>query len=126
MAKLPPDMRKQNFEEVALGFTEEQAIIEAERCIQCANPTCNAGCPANIDIPRFILAIKERRFKDAIEIIREEDNLPAITGRVCPQEVQCERTCVLSKVRAPIAIGALERFAADYELKAGRTVKLTS
>jgi len=119
MPKQPPEKRAHNFEEVALGYTPEQAIAEAKRCLQCPKPSCEPGCPVEIDIPAFIDAIKEQNFDKAAEILREKNNLPAITGRVCPQEDQCERVCVLSKAGEPVAIGALERFIADYELKRG-------
>ena len=102
-----------------MGLAEEQAIAEAERCLQCSDPKCIEGCPVEIDIPSFIKNIKEGEFDKAIKIIKERDNLPGITGRVCPQETQCETLCVLEKAGEPIAIGALERFAADYELKKG-------
>ena len=116
MNKQPPEKRIKNFNEVALGYDEKDAIIEAKRCLQCANPKCIKGCPVGIDIPFFIKFIKKRDFEKAIEIIKEKDNLPAMTGRVCPQETLCEAFCILPE---PIAIGALERFAADYELKKG-------
>jgi glutamate synthase (NADPH/NADH) small chain len=116
MNKQPPGKRIKNFNEVALGYSEKDAIMEAKRCLQCANPKCIKGCPVGIDIPSFIKFIKEKDFDKAIDIIKEKDNLPAMTGRVCPQETQCEIFCVLPE---PIAIGALERFVADYELKKG-------
>jgi glutamate synthase (NADPH/NADH) small chain len=116
MNKQPPKKRIKNFDEVALGYSERDVIFEAKRCLQCANPKCIKGCPVGIDIPFFIRFIKEKDFGKAIEIIKEKDNLPAMTGRVCPQETQCEIFCILPE---PIAIGALERFAADYELKKG-------
>lgn len=119
MPKQPPEVRIHNFNEVALGFTPEQAINEAKRCLQCPEPKCIGGCPVEINIPLFIKQIAEGDFEAAIKTIRETNNLPAITGRVCPQEVQCEGVCVLAKRNAPIAIGALERFVADYELSKG-------
>jgi len=119
MPKQPSEKRVRNFEEVALGYTPEQAIAEAKRCLQCPKPFCKLGCPVWIDIPAFIEAIKHQNFDEAAEILRDKNNLPAITGRVCPQEDQCEKVCVLSKAGEPIAIGALERFVADYELKRG-------
>ena len=122
MRKQPINERIRNFKEVALGLTEEQAIAEAERCLQCTDPKCVEGCPVEIDIPSFIKNIKEEKFDQAIKIIKERDNLPGITGRVCPQETQCETLCVLEKVREPIAIGALERFAADFELRKGMKI----
>ncbi len=117
MNKQPPVERIKNFNEVALGLTQEQAIKEAERCLQCKDPKCIEGCPVEINIPLFIKFIKERRFNQAIEVIKEKDNIPAITGRVCPQETQCEVVCVLKKLGEPIAIGALERYVSDYESK---------
>jgi len=126
MAKIPPrqkmpeqdpNIRIDNFEEVALGFTEEMAKKEAERCLQCDEPKCINGCPVNIDIPDFIKLIKENNYLEAIRSIKNYNILPAICGRVCPQEDQCENACVLSKKWEPVAIGALERFIADWERK---------
>ncbi|MFA5356069.1 MAG: NADPH-dependent glutamate synthase [Candidatus Omnitrophota bacterium] len=108
--------RVKNFFEVALGLSGEQAKAEAGRCLQCKNPPCVKGCPVGIDIPAFIKLIKEGKRKEALEKIKEKNNLPAICGRVCPQEEQCEAACVLNKKKVPINIGALERYAADYEL----------
>ncbi len=119
MRKQPPNIRIKNFEEVALGLSEEQAIAESSRCLQCKDPQCVKGCPVEIDIPLFIKNIKEGKFDKAIKIIKDRDNLPGITGRVCPQETQCEILCILDKIGEPIAIGALERFAADYEQRKG-------
>ncbi len=117
MPEQDPNIRRDNFEEVALGFTEEMAKKEAERCLQCAEPKCVNGCPVNIDIPKFIKLIKENDYLEAIRSIKEYNILPAICGRVCPQGIQCEKECVLSKKWEPVAIGALERFLADWELK---------
>ncbi|MBU0709965.1 MAG: NADPH-dependent glutamate synthase [Candidatus Omnitrophica bacterium] len=114
--KQAPLERAKNFFEVALSLPEEQAIKEAGRCLQCKNSPCIKGCPVEIDIPAFIKLIKEKRRKEALGKIKEKNNLPAICGRVCPQEDQCEAACVLNKKKIPINIGALERFAADYEL----------
>ncbi|MGC8718260.1 MAG: NADPH-dependent glutamate synthase, partial [bacterium] len=108
--------RVTNFEEVALGYSEEEALIEARRCLQCTKPTCIEGCPVGIDIPAFIALIKEKKYSEANRKIKEKNSLPAITGRVCPQEDQCEAKCVLAKIGEPIAIGRLERFVADYSL----------
>ncbi|HOO72253.1 MAG TPA: NADPH-dependent glutamate synthase [Spirochaetota bacterium] len=115
MPEQPPLERNKNFNEVPLGFSEETAVLEAERCIQCKNPTCVTGCPVNINIPEFIKAIKERDFTRAITVIKTTNSLPAVCGRVCPQETQCEELCILKKKFEPVAIGSLERFAADYE-----------
>lgn len=111
--------RIHNFNEVALGYNREQAIAEAERCLQCPEPQCIKGCPVEIDIPAFIKAIKEGDFDEAIKIVKEKNSLPAICGRVCPQEEQCQKCCVLSRAGEPIAIGRLERFVADYERERG-------
>jgi glutamate synthase (NADPH/NADH) small chain len=107
--------RKNNFDEVALGLTEEQALKEAARCLNCKNPTCIQGCPVGIDIRHFIQLIKEKKYLDAAKVIKEDNLLPSVCGRVCPQENQCEAACVLSKKGNPISIGYLERFVADYE-----------
>ncbi|MBN1215753.1 MAG: NADPH-dependent glutamate synthase [Candidatus Lokiarchaeota archaeon] len=117
MIEQNPIIRLSNFKEVNCGFSEEQAIIEANRCLQCARPLCIEGCPVNIDIPGFIKYIKDKQFKEAISLIKNYNILPAICGRVCPQEVQCEERCILGKRGEPIAIGALERFVADWEKK---------
>jgi len=115
----PPKERIKNFFEVALGFSQEQAEEEAGRCLQCKDPVCVRGCPVEIDIPEFIKLIKEGRRKEALEKIKEKNNLPGICGRVCPQEDQCEAACVLNKKKIPINIGALERYAADYVVETG-------
>jgi len=119
MSEQPPEVRITNFNEVALGYTEEEALQEASRCLQCKRPRCIEGCPVEIDIPAFIAKIKEREFSAAISIIKEKNNLPAICGRVCPQETQCEETCILGRKQEPVAIGRLERFASDWELEHG-------
>lgn len=116
MRQQPPLERIKNFFEVALGLTREQTEEEAKRCLQCKNAPCSKGCPVGIDIPAFIRLIKEGKQKEALEKIKEKNNLPAVCGRVCPQEDQCEAACVLNKKKIPINIGALERYAADYEL----------
>ncbi|HOP94546.1 MAG TPA: NADPH-dependent glutamate synthase [Dictyoglomaceae bacterium] len=113
------EVRIKNFEEVALGYTEDLALQEAQRCLQCKDAPCIKGCPVNIDIPGFIKLIRERNYNGAIKKIKETNNLPATTGRVCPQETQCEAVCTLKKVGEPVAIGRLERFVADYELNKG-------
>jgi len=107
--------RRNNFNEVALGYSEEQAISEAQRCIQCPRQPCIAGCPVGIDIPGFIKAVLEKNMVEAVSIIKNKNSLPAICGRVCPQESQCEALCTLSRKGAPIAIGRLERYVTDWE-----------
>jgi len=111
-----PAVRAHNFDEVALGYDEETAVAEANRCLQCKKPMCRQGCPVSIDIPAFIAKIKERDFAGALAKIKEANVLPAICGRVCPQETQCEQRCILGKKGEPVAIGRLERFVADYGL----------
>ena len=110
-----PKVRARNFEEVPHGYTPELAMKEAERCIQCKDPRCKQGCPVEIDIPQFIAKIKEGDFEGAIRKLWEKNSLPAVCGRVCPQEVQCEGMCIVGKKDEPVAIGNLERFAADYQ-----------
>lgn len=117
MKEQNPSERIHNFSEVALGFTEDMAKTEAERCLQCGDPRCISGCPVNINIPAFIRLIKEDNLLEAIRTIKDYNILPAICGRVCPQEIQCEQACVLSKRWEPVAIGALERYVADWERK---------
>jgi glutamate synthase (NADPH/NADH) small chain len=119
MPEQDPKKRIQNFNEVALGYTRENAIREASRCLQCKNMPCVEGCPVNITIPEFIKKVKEGDFMGAIHVIKETNALPAVCGRVCPQESQCESKCVLGKKGEPIAIGRLERFCADYEAQQG-------
>lgn len=114
MAEQAPDVRNKNFGEVALGYTAEQAIDEAQRCLQCKNKPCVSGCPVAIDIPGFIGKVAEGDFDSAYEVIAQESNLPAICGRVCPQETQCEAKCVRGVKTEPVGIGRLERFVADY------------
>lgn len=109
-----PMVRNGNFLEVALGYTEEQAVNEAERCLNCKNKPCVGGCPVAIDIPAFITKIKERDFEGAYQIIAKSSALPAVCGRVCPQETQCESKCVRGIKGEPVAIGRLERFVADW------------
>ncbi len=119
MPEQNPKLRIQNFKEVALGYTDSNALKEASRCLQCKKPPCVEGCPVNVQIPEFIKQVKEGDFMGAIHTIKETNSLPAVCGRVCPQETQCESKCVLAKKGQPIAIGRLERFAADYELNKG-------
>lgn len=115
MPEQDPKVRAHNFDEVALGFPEETAIIEAQRCLQCPKPFCVDGCPVGIDIPGFIGKIAKKDFENAIAIMKDQNSLPAICGRVCPQETQCEAKCILGKKGEPVAIGRLERFIADWE-----------
>jgi glutamate synthase (NADPH/NADH) small chain len=121
MPKQPPEVRRHNFNEVALGYTEEQALEEASRCLQCPKPQCVSGCPVEIDIPAFIKLLREGKYEEAIRKIKEKNSLPAICGRVCPQEEQCQKMCVLGKVGDPVSIGRLERFLADWERARGFT-----
>jgi glutamate synthase (NADPH/NADH) small chain len=113
--KQAPDERKRNFNEVALGYTDEQALEEASRCIACKKPGCKEGCPVNVEIPEFIKAIGAGDMPEAVRILKNRNSLPGICGRVCPQESQCEMTCNLAKKGGPIAIGRLERYVADWE-----------
>ena len=115
MREHAPSERIKNFNEVPFGLTEEMAVLEAERCLQCDKPLCISGCPVNVDIPGFIKLIKERKFREAIVYLKDYNILPAICGRICPQETQCEAECVMGKRSEPVAIGYLERFIADWE-----------
>lgn len=115
MPKQDPKLRVRNFNEVALGYSAEQAKAEASRCLQCPKHPCIDGCPVEIDIPGFIKAIRDGDIPKAVRIVKDKNSLPGICGRVCPQETQCETTCVLAKKGAPIAIGRLERYVADWE-----------
>jgi len=115
-----PEKRKTDFKEVSLGLTQRQAVKEASRCLQCKKPHCVAGCPVEIDIPKFILAVKEKDYLGGLKKIREFNMLPAICGRVCPQEHQCQGSCILGKKKRPVSIGALERFVADYDASLGQ------
>jgi glutamate synthase (NADPH/NADH) small chain len=117
--KQKPEERRRNFSEVALGYTEKQALAEANRCLQCPKPQCVAGCPVEIDIPAFIRVMKEKSYRAAARKIKEKNCLPAICGRVCPQEEQCQKFCVLGKIGDPVSIGRLERFLADRERISG-------
>lgn len=120
MPRQPAAERVRNFEEVALGYSEEEARAEAGRCIQCKKPLCVQGCPVDIDIPRFILQIREGDDAAAAATLKLKNSLPAVCGRVCPQEEQCEKLCILGKKGQPVAIGRLERYAADRETAAGQ------
>jgi len=115
MTEQDPQTRIRNFQEVPLGYSVEEARAEASRCLQCKKPKCVEGCPVNVDIPGFIALIEEGKFAEAARKIKETNCLPAICGRVCPQETQCEARCIVGKKGEPSAIGRLERFAADYE-----------
>ena len=120
MPEQDPKIRIRNFNEVPTGYTEELAIAEAKRCIQCKKPGCIAGCPVDVNIPGFIALIAEGKFIEAALKLKETNALPAVCGRVCPQEDQCEKVCILGKKGEPVAIGRLERFAADYERRSGK------
>ena len=109
-----PRVRATNFEEVCLGYNEEEAVKEAARCLNCKNPKCRNGCPVSIDIPAFISKVKDKDFEGAAKEIAKYSSLPAVCGRVCPQEKQCEGKCVLGIKGDPVSIGKLERFTADW------------
>ncbi|MBD3320451.1 MAG: NADPH-dependent glutamate synthase [Chitinivibrionales bacterium] len=119
MNEQSPQERVRNFKEVPLGYTEDQAVEEASQCLQCKKPLCVEGCPVNVRIPQFIKSIAGRDFAEAARILKQTNSLPAVCGRVCPQEDQCEKKCILGKKFTPIAIGNLERFAADRERERG-------
>ena len=114
MPEQDPIVRAKNFDEVALGYTEEQAVAEANRCLNCKNPLCRTGCPVSVRIPEFIAKVVERDFDAAYDILTSTNSLPAVCGRVCPQEKQCESKCIRGKKGESVAIGRLERFVADY------------
>ena len=114
MPSQDPNVRNSNFQEVALGYTEEMAVSEAERCLNCKNKPCVSGCPVNVRIPEFIKKVTERKFEEAYEIITSTNSLPAVCGRVCPQETQCEGRCVRGIKGEPVGVGRLERFVADW------------
>ncbi len=120
MPEQEPQIRAANFKEVALGYTREIAMEEADRCLNCKNAPCVTGCPVNVPIPSFIAKIKEGDFQAAYDIIRMQNGLPAICGRVCPQETQCESKCVRGIKGEPVGIGRLERFAADWAMNEGK------
>jgi len=122
MPKQDPKERGRNFNEVALGYTEEQVVAEAERCLECVKAPCVEGCPVEVDIPALIQLIRDRKFDEAIRKVKEKNSLPAICGRVCPQEEQCQASCTMGKVGDPISVGRLERFVADWERKRGYEV----
>jgi glutamate synthase (NADPH/NADH) small chain len=117
--KQKPEERRRNFNEVALGYTEEQAIAEANRCLQCPKPQCIQGCPVEVEIPAFVKLLREGKFEEAARKVKEKNSLPAICGRVCVQEEQCQQLCVVGKVGDAVSIGRLERFVADWERARG-------
>lgn len=116
MPERAADARAKDFEEVTLGYSREEAVAEAMRCLQCKNPTCIEGCPVNIDIKSFIGRIIDGDWADGVAVLKERNALPAVCGRVCPQEEQCEASCVLARKGEPVAIGRLERFLGDFDL----------
>lgn len=117
MPEQNPEIRRQNFEEVALGYTEEMAVEEAQRCLNCKHRPCTSGCPVQVKIPEFITLTAQGKFEEAYNKIKETNSLPAVCGRVCPQESQCEQKCVRGIKGEPVAIGRLERFVADWAMK---------
>jgi glutamate synthase (NADPH/NADH) small chain len=123
MPKQKPGVRRKNFNEVALGYSEEQAKTEANRCLQCPKPQCVTGCPVEISIPEFIKLLREGKYEEAAKKIKEKNSLPAVCGRVCPQEEQCQKVCILGKIGEPVSIGRLERWLADWERKKGNVKK---
>lgn len=124
MPEQEPNERSKNFNEVALGYSEEQALAEAERCLGCLKPPCVKGCPVEVPIKDFITLLQEKDFIGAANKIKEKSMLPAVCGRVCPQEDQCEKRCVVGKKFDPVSIGRLERFVADYERRSGKKSKV--
>ena len=120
MPEAAPAIRAHNFEEVNLGFDDDRAILESLRCLACAKPTCTRECPVGVDVKEFLARILERDYLGAAAVIRKDNALPAITGRVCPQEDQCEGDCIVAKRGESVAIGHLERFVADYERESGQ------
>jgi len=119
MPRQPPEIRRHNFNEVALGYTQDLAMTEAKRCMQCKKPRCVTGCPVEIDIPGFISFVSKGDFASGIKRLKEKNCLPAVCGRVCPQESQCESQCILKNKGAEVAIGRIERFLADWEASSG-------
>jgi glutamate synthase (NADPH/NADH) small chain len=122
MPRQAPEVRRRNFNEVALGYTSEFMALEAKRCLQCKKPKCVEGCPVEVDIPAFILKLQEGDLAGAAVALYADNNLPAICGRVCPQETQCEAVCVLARKEEPVAIGRLERYVADWRISQGTEV----
>ncbi|MFA7074529.1 MAG: NADPH-dependent glutamate synthase, partial [Endomicrobiaceae bacterium] len=125
MAERQPEIRCKDFEQVNLGYTDEQAVLEAKRCLQCKKPLCVTGCPVEINIPEFIKHIAANNPAEAIKVLKEKNNLPAVCGRVCPQENQCEKHCVLGLKQEPVAIGNLERYASDWSAKNSYSAETT-
>ena len=119
MPRQDPEERVKNFKEVALGYTEEMAVAEARRCLKCKSPQCQKGCPVEVPIPQFIDCIVQGRYEEGIALIKSKNALPAVCGRVCPQEQQCQMNCVRGKRGDPVNIGRLERFLADWEREHG-------
>ncbi len=119
MPEQDPQVRSHNFDEVPLGYDNELAVLEATRCLNCKKPPCKKGCPVSVDIPGFIKCLSEHNFDEAARVLKGDNSLPAICGRVCPQETQCEERCIIGKKGEPVAIGRLERFCADYERNKG-------
>jgi len=119
MREQPASERVRNYDEVPYGYSPEEAILEAQRCLMCKKPKCIAGCPVEIDIPGFIQHVVDEDFREGINLLKEKNILPAICGRVCPQEEQCEKECILGVKNEPVAIGRLERFLADWEAEQG-------
>jgi len=119
MPRQAPEVRRRNFNEVALGYPDELMILESKRCLQCKKPKCIEGCPVEVDIPAFILKLQEGDLPGAAAALYADNNLPAICGRVCPQETQCEAVCVLAKKEEPVAVGRLERYVADWKMSQG-------
>jgi glutamate synthase (NADPH/NADH) small chain len=122
MPRQAPEVRRRNFNEVALGYPEKLMTLEAKRCLQCKKPKCIEGCPVEVDIPAFILKLQEGDLAGAAVALYADNNLPAICGRVCPQETQCEAVCVLARKEEPVAIGRLERYVADWRISQGSEV----
>lgn len=119
MPEQDPQVRARNFLEVPVGYSEEMAQVEASRCLECKDPSCIQGCPVGIDIRGFVVKIRQGDFQGAVDIIKHDNALPAVCGRVCPQETQCEQVCIVGRKHTPVAIGRLERFAADWERAQG-------
>ncbi len=123
MPEQKPEVRRHNFDEVPFGYPEDVAMLEAQRCLQCKKPSCMKGCPVEIDIPNFVRLVAEGHHWEAIQKVKSTNSLPAVCGRVCPQESQCESYCIVGKKGEPVAIGRLERFVADFERRSGKVVK---